>query len=53
MFAKRRHRKHEVTCTNGTGKQLFARHAPDMGYQSGSDVMSSLLPLVTHMQIII
>ena len=33
--------------------QRFAQDAPDMGYQSGHDVMGSFLPLVTHMQIII
>jgi len=39
-----------MTCTKGAGKIFFARDAPDMGYQSGRDVMGSLLPLVTHMQ---
>ena len=39
-----------MTCTKGTGQDLFARDAPDMGYQSLCDVMRSLLPLVTHMQ---
>jgi len=38
-----------VTCTKGTGKGFFARDAPDMGYQSGRDVIGSLPPLVTHM----
>ena len=40
----------ELTCTKGTGKYVFAWDAPDMGYQSESDVMGSLLPLVKHMQ---
>jgi hypothetical protein len=35
-----------VTCTKGTGKDIFARYAPDMGYQSGRDVIGSLFPLV-------
>ena len=39
-----------MTCTKGTSKDFFAREAPDMDYQSGRDVMGSLLPLVTHMQ---
>jgi len=38
-----------VSCTKGTGKGFFARDAPDMGYQSGRDVIGSLPPLVTHM----
>jgi hypothetical protein len=40
----------ELTCTKGTDKYLFAWDVPDMGYQSESDVMGSLLPLVKHMQ---
>jgi len=38
-----------VTCKKDTGKDLFARDISDMGYQSGRDVIGSLLPLVTHM----
>jgi hypothetical protein len=29
---------------------FFARDVPDMGYQPGSEIMASLLPVVTHMQ---
>ena len=39
-----------MTCKKDTGKDLFARDISDMGYQSGRDVIGSLLPLVTHMQ---
>jgi len=38
-----------VTCTKGTDKDFLAQDAPYMGYQSGRDVIGSLLPLVTHM----
>ena len=42
-----------MTCTKDIGENFFGRDAPDMGYHSGRDVMGILLPLVTHMQIII
>jgi hypothetical protein len=29
---------------------FFARDVSDMGYQRGSEIMASLLPVVTHMQ---
>ena len=42
-----------MICTKDTDRDFFARDAPDMGCQSGRDVMGSFLPLVKHMHIII
>ena len=52
MIVKRRHRKHGSDLHERHRHRLcfFVRDALDMGYQSGHDVMGSLLRLVTHMQ---